>query len=78
LRTALDTNLRDSQSARFRDVVLRKSIDGAVWEICGFLNAKNAYGGYVGYTRFIGMIVDNSYVVTAIGENADIACRMRE
>lgn len=77
LRSALDTRLRDSQSARFREVALRRSIDGTAWEICGLVNAKNAYGGYAGYTHFTGMIVDTTYVVTAIGENAEAACRMR-
>ena len=77
LRSALDARFRDSQSARFRDAVLRKSIDGTAWEICGLVNAKNAYGGYAGYTHFVGMIAGNAYVVTAVGDNAEAACRMR-
>lgn len=39
--------LKDPDSAKFRDVKLYKS--GAV---CGSYNAKNSYGGYVGYTHF--------------------------
>jgi hypothetical protein len=41
--------LRDSDSARFTDVT-RNPKTGAV---CGKLNAKNAYGGYVGAAPFI-------------------------
>lgn len=41
--------LRDPESARFHDVQ-RNTVTGAV---CGFVNAKNAYGGYVGEMPFI-------------------------
>lgn len=40
--------LRDPESARFSDSALAAS--GAV---CGTVNAKNAYGGYAGKSRFI-------------------------
>lgn len=39
---------KDPDSVKFRD--LRISNDG-MW-ICGEVNAKNSYGGYVGYKRF--------------------------
>jgi len=42
-------DLRDPESARFRDV-RRNTEKGAV---CGFVNAKNGYGGYVGEAPFI-------------------------
>ena len=41
--------LKDPESARFRDV-RRNTATGAV---CGYVNAKNSYGGYVGETPFI-------------------------
>ena len=46
-RMIADT-FKDPDSVKFRD--LRISKDGAF--VCGELNAKNSYGGYVGYTRF--------------------------
>ncbi len=44
---AVRQTLRDPDSAKFSDVSIR---DGAV---CGAVNAKNAYGGYVGTRRFV-------------------------
>lgn len=46
---AVRETLRDPESARFRNVK-RNAMTGAV---CGLLNAKNAYGGYVGESPFI-------------------------
>jgi hypothetical protein len=40
--------LKDPESARFRDV---RVVDHAA---CGEINAKNSYGGYVGFRRFYG------------------------
>lgn len=40
--------MRDPASAQFRAVKVRKS--GAV---CGEVNAKNGYGGYVGFREFV-------------------------
>lgn len=40
--------MKDPESARFKDDFMGK--DGAV---CGFVNAKNSYGGYGGFRRYI-------------------------
>jgi hypothetical protein len=40
--------MRDPESTKFRDVVAYTK-NG----VCGEVNAKNAYGGYVGYKKFI-------------------------
>jgi hypothetical protein len=40
--------LKDPDSAKFRTEFVGK--DGAV---CGFVNAKNSYGGYGGFERYI-------------------------
>lgn len=45
-RQALDANLMDYPSARFRDV------RGNAFVICGFVNAKNRLGAYTGWKRF--------------------------
>ena len=40
------STLKDPESARFRNVQVK-------WEaVCGEVNAKNSYGGYVGFRRF--------------------------
>ena len=41
--------LRDPESARFSDLYAAKRIDGSGGiAMCGFVNAKNGYGGSVG------------------------------
>ena len=48
---AVRGNLKDPASAQFRNVRLVEFSGGKV--VCGEVNAKNAYGGYVGYTRWV-------------------------
>lgn len=43
---AVTHNLLDPESARFRDV----GVNGDA--VCGQVNAKNAYGGYIGFRNF--------------------------
>lgn len=48
-REALTSTLKDPTSVQFRDVRL-------VWDgraLCGSANAKNSYGGYVGFRAFV-------------------------
>lgn len=46
VRAFVANSLKDPESARFRGVKVK-------WEnVCGEVNAKNSYGGYVGYRRF--------------------------
>lgn len=47
-RERVTTTLKDPDSAKFRGEFVGK--DGAV---CGFVNAKNSYGGYGGFERYI-------------------------
>lgn len=44
-------HMRDPESAKFRN--MRLSMDEAI--VCGEINAKNAYGAYAGYQRFLYM-----------------------
>jgi hypothetical protein len=48
-KRAITDNFKDPDSALFRDVFLSNK---AVPTLCGEVNAKNSYGGYVGYKRF--------------------------
>lgn len=49
----LATKLKDGASARFLDVVRVPSKSGGVGTVCGWVNAKNSFGGYVGYKPFV-------------------------
>lgn len=43
---------RDPSSVQFRDVRYVRQVDGSR-AVCGEINAKNAYGGYVGFESFV-------------------------
>lgn len=43
--------LKDPESAQFRDVYVSNSF--GIPLVCGEVNAKNSFGGYTGYQRFI-------------------------
>lgn len=46
VKTVVANGLKDPESAKFRSVKVK-------WDtVCGEVNAKNSYGGYVGYRRF--------------------------
>lgn len=44
--------LKDPESAKFGQIYLNKNKDG-LSAVCGEVNSKNSYGGYVGPQRFI-------------------------
>jgi len=46
------SKLKDPKSADFRAVYLLRSGDDRA-AICGEVNSKNAFGGYVGFQRFV-------------------------
>jgi hypothetical protein len=50
-QASVSENLRDPDSAQFSDMVALKN--GRDTIVCGFVNAKNGYGGYTGRKRFI-------------------------
>lgn len=59
---------RDPEGANFRKVFLRpleetpkaKKLGNKFTAVCGEVNAKNAYGGYVGYAPFAAIVRLNS------------------
>ena len=69
-------SLKDPDSALFKNVRLVDYFDGKV--ICGDVNAKNSYGGYVGYTPFVAGVnaadiwFDTEYVVLSEASNAGL------
>ena len=80
-KEAIASKLKDPGSAQFRNVKLKLYIDKPV--VCGEVNAKNSYGGYVGFKRFIAGIdfgtlesSDSRYPQTTYAANygIDSAC----
>lgn len=54
LRKEFDS-LKDQDSAKFRNIKFASGDAEGAWIMCGEFNAKNSYGGYVGFNRFMGM-----------------------
>lgn len=54
-KAALNAQLLDYQSARFRDV------RGTGAALCGFVNAKNRMGAYTGWSRFVWLTVTENH-----------------
>jgi hypothetical protein len=50
---AVKAELKDSDSAKFRGLKPLKGKDGRVNGYCGWVNAKNGYGGYAGESYFL-------------------------
>lgn len=52
-RAAIALKLKDPDSLQVRNVVAKGiSPDPAKWSICGEYNARNSFGGYVGFHQF--------------------------
>lgn len=47
--------LKDPESARFGNMYGSQRADGTI-AVCGYVNAKNSYGGYTGLRPFGGML----------------------
>lgn len=56
LKTSAEMNLKallkDADSVKYRDVFLSR-IEGGNLMLCGKVNAKNSFGGFTGFKRFI-------------------------
>lgn len=61
-RAAIIKKLKDPESARFTEVVLNGEA------VCGFVNAKNASGGYPGAHRFYYVIASGMAFVERGGD----------
>lgn len=63
--------LKDPESATFRNVSVPEGA-GVVMYVCGEVNAKNSFGGYVGYKRFYVMLTSgNSEPLSLIDGDSD-------
>lgn len=51
MRAAMETMLKDADSAKFLEVRTRSKPDGGTL-VCGKVNSKNSYGAYSGFTAF--------------------------
>lgn len=69
--------LVDPQSAEFNHVYVKKDKSGKKI-ICGYVNAKNRFGGYTGYEKFIsfgGVVALQSQNINDFGATWDEYCK---
>lgn len=58
VRAGVAKGMKDPESARFDDKMAdAKKPDGTI-TVCGYVNGKNSFGGYVGMSPFIGILAD--------------------
>lgn len=57
--------LKDPESARFQGEYLARDRSGDL-ELCGEVDAKNSFGGYVGFRRFVVSIVGGEAIAPAL------------
>lgn len=58
-------DLKDPESARFTGIAAARSPSGAI-AVCGYVNAKNSFGGYVGAKPFVGTLVGQAFTVKSL------------
>ena len=67
------TSLKDQDSAKFRNIKFAPGEAEGAWVMCGEYNSKNSYGGYAGFSRFMGMaLVDGrktTYLVMTVQDD---------
>jgi len=60
--------LKDPDSAKFRNIFVNKSKKGFT-VVCGEVNAKNSFGGYTGFQRFIsGGTPDTTFLEESVAD----------
>jgi len=77
LETSITKVLIDPESARFTDITATQTKNGLV-SACGFVNAKNRYGGYAGSIGFFGSFRESGFELRALATDADEQVRVRD
>lgn len=54
----LGSSMKDPSSIQLRNVKVRVDPDRTLARVCGEFNAKNSFGGYVGYQKFYGDMME--------------------
>lgn len=70
--SGVKSSLKDPESARFGAAVASKDLNmERTFYVCGKVNAKNSYGGYVGEKYYYGMLIKDGeksgFVVLGMG-----------
>lgn len=78
VKSEITRQLRDPSSAKFGEIrAVEEGPDNLF--VCGFVNAKNGYGGFTGMEPFAGILRGGFFTLAAIGNPYDVdpLCRKR-
>lgn len=78
-KAAVAAKLKDPASARFEglDRAMRRNVNGTPMDsICGFVNAKNSYGGYTGPKPFLYLVKDGDAYIADGQDAGGVVARM--
>jgi hypothetical protein len=70
----LTRDFRDPASAQFRDLFVAKSGDLLI--LCGEVNAKNAYGAYIGFRKFFASDMPDVHAIRGTGADSIVYDRL--
>ena len=67
IKAAVQKDLKDPESARFGEIKAGFPPGQNHPTVCGLVNAKNSFGGYVGMRYFIGALGPRGFAVIGLG-----------
>lgn len=73
-KSAVRNIMKDPESTRFGDGYQAYRLGNGDDVICGSVNAKNSYGGYVGYSPFYVRFRDAKVMVVETSDRGQLAC----
>lgn len=57
VRKGMEGSLKDPESVQFREVKVGRKPGEPVDYVCGKMNAKNGFGAYTGFRRFLAILI---------------------
>ena len=64
--------LKDPDSAKYRNEFVAESQYGDDFNVCGEVNARNSFGGYIGYKKYIWVGSSSEVVIDNNSDNSEL------
>jgi hypothetical protein len=71
----LRNSMKDPDSTRIGNVYASRSASTNTIAICGYVNAKNSYGGYSGDKPFVGAMVGDTFILQLV-DNSEFGVKL--
>jgi hypothetical protein len=78
IEDAIRGRLKDPEAARFHGIAGGTADADGIVRVCGLVNAKNAFGGYIGRQPFTGMLAQQTFIPILIGGDDKIQRATRD